>query len=50
MRAAREREAREKVRSFSTGPRSTPTHWKQTLFLLREPIVVDEGAFFASWW
>ncbi|KAI0036261.1 S-adenosyl-L-methionine-dependent methyltransferase [Vararia minispora EC-137] len=31
------------VTSFSTGPASVPTHWKQTLFLLREPIVVDEG-------
>lgn len=33
-----------KVTSFSTGPESEPTHWKQTLFLLREPIVVHEGA------
>ncbi|KAJ7205187.1 protein arginine N-methyltransferase [Mycena pura] len=32
------------VTSFSTGPRSVPTHWKQTLFLLREPIVVVEGS------
>jgi len=32
-----------KVTSFSTGPKSIPTHWKQTLFLLKEPIVVDEG-------
>ncbi|THG99108.1 hypothetical protein EW026_g3198 [Hermanssonia centrifuga] len=31
------------VTSFSTGPLSVPTHWKQTLFLLREPIVADEG-------
>jgi type I protein arginine methyltransferase len=29
--------------SFSTGPLSTPTHWKHTLFLLREPIKVEEG-------
>lgn len=29
--------------SFSTGPASVPTHWKQTLFLIREPIVVHEG-------
>lgn len=29
--------------SFTTGPESEPTHWKQTLFLLREPIVVQEG-------
>lgn len=32
-----------KITSFSTGPQSIPTHWKQTLFLLREPIVVNEG-------
>jgi protein arginine N-methyltransferase 3 len=34
------------VTSFSTGPRSMPTHWKQTLFLLREPISVAEGQYF----
>lgn len=34
-----------KVVSFSTGPRSVPTHWKQTLFLLRDPIIADEGEF-----
>ncbi len=34
------------VTSFSTGPLSVPTHWKQTLFLLKEPIIVDEGLFF----
>ncbi|KAG5645450.1 hypothetical protein DXG03_005999 [Asterophora parasitica] len=32
------------VTSFSTGPQSLPTHWKQTLFLLREPISVAEGS------
>jgi len=32
-----------KMASFSTGPASTPTHWKQTLFLLRNPISVHEG-------
>ncbi|KAK7689949.1 hypothetical protein QCA50_006589 [Cerrena zonata] len=32
-----------KITSFSTGPLSTPTHWKQTLFLLRDPIAVHEG-------
>ncbi|KAJ3759216.1 S-adenosyl-L-methionine-dependent methyltransferase [Lentinula raphanica] len=31
------------VTSFSTGPNSISTHWKQTLFLLKEPFVVDEG-------
>jgi len=33
-----------KITSFSTGPQSIPTHWKQTLFLLREPIVIEEGS------
>jgi len=32
-----------KITSFSTGPKSVPTHWKQSIFLLREPITVDEG-------
>lgn len=36
--------AKPKTISFSTGPKSVPTHWKQTIFLLREPITVDEGA------
>lgn len=31
------------VVSFSTGPKSTPTHWKQTVFLLPEPVNVSEG-------
>ncbi|KAF8529315.1 S-adenosyl-L-methionine-dependent methyltransferase [Hysterangium stoloniferum] len=30
--------------SFSTGPLSVPTHWKHTLFLLKEPIKVEEGS------
>ncbi|KAJ7776814.1 S-adenosyl-L-methionine-dependent methyltransferase [Mycena maculata] len=34
----------QKITSFSTGPQSIPTHWKQTLFLLRESIVVEEGS------
>ncbi|TFK70555.1 protein arginine N-methyltransferase [Pluteus cervinus] len=34
----------ERETSFSTGPQSTPTHWKQTIFLLREPITVIEGS------
>jgi len=33
----------DRITSFSTGPQSIPTHWKQTLFLLRDPIVVVEG-------
>ncbi|PCH40423.1 arginine N-methyltransferase 3 [Wolfiporia cocos MD-104 SS10] len=32
-----------RVTSFSTGPESEPTHWKQTIFLLRDPIHVHEG-------
>ncbi|NXC50367.1 ANM3 methyltransferase, partial [Penelope pileata] len=28
---------------FSTGPRCTKTHWKQTVFLLEEPIPVEAG-------
>ncbi|KAK4702088.1 type I protein arginine methyltransferase, partial [Phenoliferia sp. Uapishka_3] len=28
---------------FTTSAAGTPTHWKQTLFLLREPITVAEG-------
>lgn len=42
-RASQSSSEKEKVTSFSTGPQSIPTHWKQTLFLLREPFVVDEG-------
>ena len=34
---------RKSVTSFSTGPKSVPTHWKHTLFLLREPIEVSDG-------
>lgn len=28
---------------FSTGPKATPTHWKQTVFYLKEPINVTKG-------
>ncbi|XP_063253622.1 protein arginine N-methyltransferase 3 isoform X2 [Prinia subflava] len=28
---------------FSTGPQSTKTHWKQTIFLLEKPIPVEAG-------
>ncbi|KZT08853.1 S-adenosyl-L-methionine-dependent methyltransferase [Laetiporus sulphureus 93-53] len=34
---------RPKVTNFSTSPQSMPTHWKQTIFLLRDPITVHEG-------
>ncbi|KAF9646710.1 protein arginine N-methyltransferase [Thelephora ganbajun] len=33
----------ERVTSFSTGPEIEPTHWKQTIFLLHEPIRAREG-------
>lgn len=35
--------SKETTKSFTTGPQSVPTHWKQTLFLLREPITVQDG-------
>jgi len=28
---------------FSTGPAATPTHWKQTLFYLKQPLTVADG-------
>jgi protein arginine N-methyltransferase 3 len=31
--------------SFSTSPLSKPTHWKQTVFLIPDPIPVKKG-----WW
>lgn len=33
---------------FSTGPHATPTHWKQTVFSLKEPISITEGTHFVS--
>ena len=30
---------------MSTGPVASPTHWKQTIFYLREPFRVYYGAF-----
>jgi hypothetical protein len=33
------------VTSFSTRPDGQPTHWKQTVFLLSEPIPAEEGTF-----
>ncbi|KAI0265674.1 S-adenosyl-L-methionine-dependent methyltransferase [Gloeopeniophorella convolvens] len=41
--ARRQSVKKQELVSFSTGPRSVPTHWKHTIFLLREPIVVTEG-------
>lgn len=40
---AKENKKKGKLTSFSTGPLSHPTHWKQTVFLLREPIAAEEG-------
>ncbi|QQP32439.1 Putative arginine n-methyltransferase, partial [Caligus rogercresseyi] len=33
----------EKAVSFTTGPHGLPTHWKQTLFYLKEPLPVKQG-------
>ncbi|KAK4050975.1 hypothetical protein OIV83_003104 [Microbotryomycetes sp. JL201] len=35
---------------FSTGAKATPTHWKQTVFLLREPFDVKAGGFSGLAW
>jgi len=29
--------------TFSTGPLATPTHWKQTVFLLAQPLHKKQG-------
>lgn len=39
---------KEEITSFSTGPQSKSTHWKQTLFLLPDPITITGGALFPS--
>ncbi|KAJ2706858.1 hypothetical protein FB645_001306 [Coemansia sp. IMI 203386] len=31
------------MHGFTTGPQGTPTHWKQTVFVLREPIDAKAG-------
>jgi len=33
----------EREESFSTGPFSKETHWKQVVFLLQKPIELDRG-------
>ena len=38
----------EREESFSTGPFSKKTHWKQVVFLLKEPIELDRGAWLVS--
>lgn len=32
--------------SFTTGPQGKATHWKQVVFLLREPITLKPGQLF----
>ncbi|KAJ1655745.1 hypothetical protein IWQ61_004562 [Dispira simplex] len=32
-----------RVHRFTTGPHGKPTHWKQTLFALKEPFAVEKG-------
>lgn len=34
---------KDSITSFSTGPQSSPTHWKQTVFMLEHPFFVSEG-------
>lgn len=29
--------------TFSTGPKATPTHWKQSVFYLKDPVSVEAG-------
>lgn len=39
----------EREESFSTGPFSKETHWKQVVFLLKEPIELYRGAWPPHW-
>lgn len=32
-----------KTIDFTTGPHSTPTHWKQVVFYIKDPVPVNEG-------
>lgn len=31
--------------AFSTGPLAKPTHWKQTVFLIKDPIALKQGEY-----
>lgn len=46
----RQSQGGKEVTSFSTGPQSIPTHWKQTFFLLKDPFIVEEGPFQPPVW
>ncbi len=35
--------------SFSTGPRSRATHWKQTIFYLKDTICMNAGEVIEGW-
>ncbi|KAG7088874.1 hypothetical protein E1B28_012824 [Marasmius oreades] len=48
LRSKEKEKPSEVVTSFSTGPKSVPTHWKQTIFLLKEPFIVNEGESVSS--
>jgi hypothetical protein len=36
--------------SFTTGPRGVETHWRQVVFLLREPFAVSSGESLQVYW
>ncbi|KAJ2785900.1 hypothetical protein H4R18_000289 [Coemansia javaensis] len=37
------RQPASRMGGFTTGPHGTPTHWKQTIFVLRAPIAAKQG-------
>jgi protein arginine N-methyltransferase 3 len=34
--------------SFTTGPRGKPTHWKQVVFMLKQPVFLEQGELHRS--